>query len=110
MFIKKHRIKREKSTVETMMKIYCRGQHKSTGLCHECRKLLDYSKDRIDRCPFKENKTTCANCRIHCYKPDMKEKIKNVMRYAGPRMSYQHPLLAFSHFLDGFRKEPSNRS
>jgi hypothetical protein len=110
MFSKKQRIKREQTTVEAMVKIYCGDQHKSRkNLCHECRDLLDYAKRRLDRCPFQEGKTTCANCRVHCYKPVMKEKIKDVMRYAGPRMTYRHPLLSLFHFIDGFRKEPIRR-
>jgi hypothetical protein len=35
----------------------------------------------------------------------MKEKIRAVMRYAGPLMIYRHPILALFHFIDGFRKE-----
>jgi hypothetical protein len=29
------------------------------------------------------------------------------MRYAGPRMLFSHPLLAFMHLLDGLRKPRS---
>jgi hypothetical protein len=47
---------------------------------------------------------------MHCYKPAMREKIKDVMRYSGPRMSYRHPLLALFHFFDGFRKAPIRRN
>ena len=104
---KNRRITREKKTVEAMINIYCHGHRGTHGeLCTECKKLSDYASRRLERCPFRENKTTCANCRIHCYKPDMREKIKDVMRYAGPRMTYRHPVLAFFHFVDGFRKEP----
>jgi len=37
----------------------------------------------------------------------MRERIRSVMRYAGPRMMYRHPLLAFHHLIDGMRKAPS---
>jgi hypothetical protein len=107
MFSKKQRIKREEATVEAMVKIYCGDQHKShKNLCHECSDLLNYAKRRLNSCPFQEGKTTCANCKVHCYKPLMREKIKTVMRCAGPRMTYRHPLLSLFHFIDGFRKEP----
>jgi hypothetical protein len=97
----------ERKTVEAMIHIYCHDQHKTHDkLCPECNKLFDYTKRRLDRCPFQENKTTCANCKVHCYKQAMRKKIKDVMRYSGPRMSYRHPLLALVHFFDGFRKEP----
>lgn len=91
-----------------MIRVYCHGRHKTrSGLCVECRGLLDYATRRLTKCPFQAAKTTCANCRVHCYKPSMREKIKAAMRYAGPRMIYRHPVLAAFHFLDGFRKGPS---
>jgi hypothetical protein len=105
--MKKSRMTRERSIVEIMLKIYCLNRHGSRGeLCTDCREILDYAKQKLDRCPFQEGKTTCGNCRVHCYKPGMRDKIKEVMRYTGPRMMYRHPLLALSHLIDGFRKEP----
>jgi len=102
----RRRIKREKKTIDCMVRIYCRDKHKhGKVLCADCRELLEYSMKRIDRCQFQERKTTCANCKVHCYKPSMREKIKQVMRYAGPMMTYSHPVLAFMHFIDGFKKE-----
>ena len=55
---------------------------------------------RIDRCPYQEDKPTCAKCPIHCYKPAMRERVRQVMRYAGPRMLLYHPVLAISHYID----------
>jgi len=98
---------REQKTVEGMIDLYCRGRHGTRGdLCAECRELKEYALKRLERCPFKEHKPTCANCRVHCYKPDTREKIKQVMRYAGPRMIYRHPVLALYHFIDRLRKPP----
>ena len=57
-------------------------------------------------CPFGEGKTTCARCPVHCYRKDMREKIRQVMRYSGPRMVYRHPVMAARHLMDGRRKEP----
>jgi hypothetical protein len=104
---KARRIIREKNTVEAMIRIYCHDQHKTSDelLCTECRGLLDYANSRLNRCPFNADKTTCANCKIHCYRPDMKEKIRDVMRYSGPRMICHHPVLALLHFIDGLRKQ-----
>jgi hypothetical protein len=105
------RIGREKKTIEKMIGIYCHHYHKSKKfLCPECSALLEYAKNRLDKCPFQERKTTCANCRIHCYKPDMREKIKDVMRFSGPRMAYRHPILALFHALDGLKKEQKGKS
>ena len=46
-----------------------------------------------------ENKPTCKKCPIHCYKPDMKEKMREAMRYAGPRMMWYHPIAAIKHLI-----------
>jgi hypothetical protein len=56
---------------------------------------------RLDRCPFGEDKPTCATCPIHCYKPQVRDRIREVMRFAGPRMLWHHPILAIRHVLDG---------
>jgi hypothetical protein len=99
------RIIREKKTIEAMVRIYCRKHHKSQStLCPECTELLDYAKLRLSKCPFQENKTTCGKCPIHCYQPQMREKVKQVMRYAGPRMLLHHPALAMHHAFDGLKK------
>ena len=100
------RIKREKKTVEAMIKIYCH-KHKHAGnggICTECSELLEYANKRLARCPFQEKKSTCAKCLVHCYEPSMKTKIRAVMRYSGPRMLTSHPVLAFHHVIDGFKK------
>jgi len=107
---KNRRILREQTTVEAMIDLSCHGQHGTRGdLCAECRELKEYARKRLERCPLREKKTTCANCRVHCYKPDMRDKIKQVMRYAGPRIAYRHPVLALFHFIDGFRKPPEKK-
>jgi len=91
-----------------MVQIYCKAKHNSKGeLCAECNAFFDYAKTRLDKCPFQENKTTCGKCRIHCYKPDMKEKVKVIMRFSGPRMLLHHPGLAMHHVIDG-RKKPED--
>jgi Nitrous oxide-stimulated promoter len=97
------RITRERRTIEAMIGIYCRDHHAAAGLCPECRELLDYATCRLSRCPFGAEKPACARCPIHCYKPQMRERVKAVMRYAGPRMLYRHPILAVLHQWDAWR-------
>jgi hypothetical protein len=36
----------------------------------------------------------------------MRENIRVVMRYSGPRMIYKHPIAAVWHMIDRGRKEP----
>lgn len=100
------RIVRESKTVAMMISDYCRDHHAANKPCLECAELLDYALQSLKKCSFQEGKTTCAKCPVHCYKPDMRGKIRDVMRYAGPRMLYRHPVLAIWHVIDGRRKEP----
>jgi len=103
------RMRRERKTIESMFAIYCRDQHAAPSgeLCGECQALQDYALQRLERCPFQENKPTCANCAVHCYKPEMREQVRQVMRYAGPRMLLRHPMLAVRHLMDGKRRTPA---
>ncbi len=92
-------IDREKKTVQAMVEIYCAGHHGAAGgLCADCRSLLNYSHDRLDKCPYGELKPTCKECPIHCYRPDPREAMRVVMVYSGPRMLWRHPWLACVHF------------
>jgi len=101
------RMAREARTIRVMIEMYCSDVHGASGaLCPECAELSAYAIARLRRCPFQEGKTTCAKCPIHCYKPEMRERVRVVMRYAGPRMTYRHPVLAVRHLFDGRRKEP----
>lgn len=103
------RIHRESRTVAAMIRLYCRHHHGLAHhgrLCDSCRELLIYCDVRLDRCPYGEGKTTCVQCPVHCYQPAMRERIKEVMRFAGPRMLTRHPILSLYHFIDGRRKTP----
>jgi flavodoxin len=101
------RIRREKKTIEKMVHVYCKGNHKTEGnqLCAECSEFLAYAFLRLDKCPFQEEKSTCGKCLVHCYQPQMREKAKKVMRYSGPRLLLRAPGLALHHLFDG-RKKP----
>lgn len=103
------RLQREARTVEAMIGLYCRHSgHASPTPCPECRELLDYALTRLEKCPFAGEKPTCANCTVHCYRPDMRDRVREVMRIAGPRMAYRHPYLAFMHLVvDSRRRAPS---
>lgn len=103
------RLASEFKTIEAMLRIYCQAHHRREPhqiLCRECAELKNYARRRLQRCPYQESKPTCGNCTIHCYKKDMRPRIKAVMKYAGPRMTYKHPLLALQHLIDSRRKPP----
>lgn len=100
-----NRLEREKLTVELMLRLYCKHHHPlKKELCLECRDLLNYALKRLTHCKFGEGKPTCGKCTVHCYKPEMQQKIIEVMRYSGPRMPLNHPILAMRHLIDGFNK------
>jgi len=103
------RTQREKRTIRAMIAIYCRGHgHGGGPVCPECQELMDYALARLDRCPFGPEKTPCATCPVHCYKPAMRQRVREVMRYAGPRMMVRHPVLAVLHTLDGLMRKPKS--
>ena len=102
----KHRLGREKKTIMIMIDMYCKGNHKENDLlCSECRQLLDYALKRIDKCHFGLKKPVCAKCTVHCYKPEMRNRVRKVMRYSGPRMILYHPVLALMHIADKFNRK-----
>ncbi|WP_039427432.1 nitrous oxide-stimulated promoter family protein [Vibrio navarrensis] len=88
----------EFKTVSYMVAMYCQAHHQSERvLCQSCQALLDYAETRLDRCPYGQAKPACNRCPIHCYKPEPKTQMRDVMRYGGPRMLIAHPILAIRH-------------
>lgn len=92
---------REKRIVSQMIALYCKKKHGvKGGLCSDCAALDAYARQRSDKCPFMETKTFCSNCKVHCYKPEMRERIRDVMRFSGPRMLLHHPVTAVRHVIE----------
>lgn len=129
------RIADEKKVVALMIRMYCRrhcrqqdrtaitdrtdrtgdtnqadnsSRTATSPLCPECAALLDYAHRRLDSCRFGNGKPSCRKCPVHCYRADMRERIRTVMRWAGPRMIFHHPLAATKHLLRELRSpEPA---
>ncbi|MDD3361754.1 MAG: nitrous oxide-stimulated promoter family protein [Hespellia sp.] len=101
--------KKEERVVEEMIVLYCRKNHPKKDsrqrLCPVCQKLRDYAVARSEHCPFMEQKTFCANCKVHCYKPEMREQIRKVMKFSGPRMLFYHPGMALWHVVCSLREK-----
>ena len=104
-FVRRRRALR---TIEVMVELYCRGHDHAprAPLCPDCSALFDYAARRLERCVFGDAKPTCTNCTVHCYSADMREKVRQIMKWSGPRMMWRHPVLAFFHILDGKRPAP----
>ncbi len=95
-------------TVILMIDLYCREhQHdrlkNKNSLCIDCQKINEYSILKLDKCKFGENKPVCSKCNVHCYEPGMREEIRKIMRYSGPRMLLEHPIIALKHIYQKLR-------
>ncbi|OCG27303.1 hypothetical protein A9G11_12880 [Gilliamella sp. wkB108] len=101
------KITQEKATVRVMIYLYCHKKHHTphNQLCDECNDLLQYAMQRLTMCRFGEEKTTCERCPKHCYRKDYKLKIKQVMRFSGPRMMIYHPVMAMKHLYKNLIKK-----
>ncbi len=104
---------RELKTIAAMVRMYCRGhgheREANAALCDDCTALFEYASRRLERCVFGDAKPACANCLVHCYKADMREQIRVVMRWAGPRMLLRHPVMAIAHLIAERRPVPRLR-
>ena len=100
------RLNRERKTVRAMVEMYCTHHHGAGALCSECSELVEYADRRLDLCPYHDLKPACTKCPVHCYRPEARERMRDVMRFAGPRMLRKHPWLAVLHLLDDRRPVP----
>ena len=109
------RLAREERTIALMIALYCADHHgdalarDADGHCLDCATLAAYARVRLERCRYGAHKPTCAACETHCYRPVMRERVREVMSYSGPRMIRAHPILAVAHLVDGRRKAPGRR-
>ncbi|NRD78188.1 nitrous oxide-stimulated promoter family protein [Bacillus sp. BRMEA1] len=103
------KIQKEKEIVKEMIELYCSKKHQHEGVCKSCEELKNYALLRLSLCQFGEEKTACSNCKVHCYKPKYREKMKVVMRFAGPWMLLYHPVYSVLHLLNGWGSRTKNR-
>ena len=93
-------IENEKRVVQRMVELYCRHKLHCDYIPEEYLALINYAHQRLDRCKFGDKKMTCKKCPIHCYKPEMRDKIREVMRWVGPRMIFYDPIVAIRHLFN----------
>ena len=93
------KLSQERTTLKAMIRLYCQQLHQPEAFCDECSSLWEYAKERLEKCPYGVEKPTCQICPIHCYKPDMRERIREIIRYSGPRMILHHPVMAVRHLI-----------
>ena len=94
-------------TVDCMIGI-CRGVHGTSlgkELCEACRQLQAYADLRTEKCPvYGDRSVLQCTAKVHCYSRKRCRKIREVMKYAGPRMLFVRAPsgMCISHF--GIRK------
>ena len=92
-------LEQEQATIASMTRLFCRAKHDTReGLCADCQELLDYAQERVARCMFLPEKPVCGRCPVHCYQAPYQERIREVMRFAGPRLIFNDPVAVVRHF------------
>ncbi|MDD2805148.1 MAG: nitrous oxide-stimulated promoter family protein [Elusimicrobiales bacterium] len=94
-------LKTELETLKKMAGLHCRARHGGAPLCPDCRELLAAAAEVLRRCP-RDPKPACRKCPAPCWPPALRERLRELMRYAGPRLPLRHPLLALKHYLKDF--------
>ena len=61
-----------------------RGSDRIPMLCDRCADYARYAEQRTALCP-NNPKPFCSVCEIKCYKSEMAEYSRQIMRYSGPR-------------------------
>jgi hypothetical protein len=87
-------------TINKMIALYCKLKHGNYTLCSECESLFLYANQKLLKCPFGDKKPECRDCKIHCYNAEMRQKMKIVMKFSGPRMIIYHPTDFFKHLIN----------
>ena len=98
--------KKELQLIGKFTEVYCSGKHsnserkmvnildvpnfqtdlKGYSLCAECSSFLDYAFAKRLKCPLEANKPSCKHCKIHCYDSLHRDKVKEIMGYAGRKL------------------------
>jgi len=61
------------------------GKNRRLVLCQECAELLEHGIKKRTLCPLAP-KPACKNCHIHCYTPEYRQRIREIMAYSGRKM------------------------
>jgi len=92
-------VQQEQATLGSMIGLYCHAKHNTQNdLCSDCQDLFDYAGERLERCLFLPDKPVCARCPVHCYQGSYRERVREVMRFSGPRLILKDPVAVLRHF------------
>ncbi len=75
---------KDQAILDKFIKVYCCKKHggDKKALCPDCQELLEYAMERLEKCPYNP-KPKCKDCKTHCYKPEYREKMKEIMKFSG---------------------------
>ncbi len=107
---KTSKIARDQHTIELMVGIYCRHHLGLEEMPPAYRELADYACRRLEHCRWGEEKPACKDCPVHCYAPEKRAMMQEVMRWVGPRMIIYSPGATLRHigqcfFIKGKKKK-----
>jgi YbgA-like uncharacterized protein len=111
-------LQRDLKTLALFISLYCRYKHTDAAktvvqmrthdvrtiagrelqLCPDCTKLLVHAFVKRSHCPM-DPKPMCKHCPSHCYAPNYRAKIQEVMRYSGKKMLFAGRLDYLFHLL-----------
>lgn len=94
------RQKNDIRVIGKFVEVYCSGKHRDAvckavilpaGLderimCRECASFLEYAISKRLKCPLEDEKPACKHCRVHCYDTARREKVREIMSYAGRKL------------------------
>lgn len=66
-------------------------------VCDSCREFLSYAIERRLRCPL-DPRPVCKHCHVHCYKPDYRERVREIMRFSGKYLMLRGRLDLLWHY------------
>jgi hypothetical protein len=107
--------KKQRSDIRLIGKfveVYCAGKHGAAErlaytlpdnlgnhqLCSECATFMEYAVTKRVACPLEAEKPSCKHCRIHCYAALQREKVREIMGYAGRRLMLRGRLDYLWHY------------
>jgi uncharacterized paraquat-inducible protein A len=61
------------------------GKGSAKTICVACAELLEHGMKKRGACPL-DPKPTCKSCHVHCYTPEQRRKVREIMAYSGKRM------------------------
>jgi hypothetical protein len=98
-------IRKDLKTLALFIRVYCKHRHAEADkspvalkthdvtaiagrelvLCESCGKLLAHAFVKRSHCPM-DPKPACKHCPSHCYHPEYRAQIREVMRFSGRKM------------------------